>query len=132
MRHDLLARPITTQRMRGSEMKEIKAYIREDKMADVVRGLRRTGAGPITVVRVVPVGSDVEPAFVDISPAAPVAHYAPMLKIELVCEDGAVNRFADTIREQARTGQRGDGIIFISDVQRALHIRSGNQDEAAL
>lgn len=51
-------------------MKEIKAYIREGKMADVVRGLRRTGAGPITVV---PVGSGVEPAFVEISPAA---HYA--------------------------------------------------------
>lgn len=99
-------------------MKEIKAYIREGKMADVVRGLRRGGARGITVVRVVPMGSETEPEFVDISAAAPVAHYAPMLKIEVVCPD------ADA--------EPGDGIIFISDVQHAVHIRSGNRDEHAL
>ena len=70
-------------------MKEIKAYIREDKMADVVRALRRTGAGAITVMRIVPGGSGIESEFVDIPSAAPVVHYPPMLKTELVCEDGA-------------------------------------------
>lgn len=113
-------------------MKEIKAYIREDRMADVVRGLRRRGARAMTAVRVVPMGSDVEPEFVDISSSTPVAHYTPMLKVELVCHDEHASAFAETIRERARTGKPGDGVIFISDVERALHIRNGNKDEAAL
>lgn len=113
-------------------MKEIKAYIREDRMADVVRGLRARGARAITAVRVVPMGSDVEPEFVDISSARPVEHYTPMLKLELVCDDEQASVFAETIRDRARTGKPGDGVIFISDVEHALHIRSGSKDEAAL
>lgn len=113
-------------------MKEIKAYIREDRVADVVRGLRAHGARAITIVRVVPMGSEVEPEFVDISSAAPVEHYTPMLKLELVCDDGQAVPFAGTIRERAYTGKPGDGVIFVSDVQHALHIRTGSKDEAAL
>ena len=113
-------------------MKELKAYIRADKMEDVVRGLRARGARAITVVRVVPMGSEIEPEFVDISSAAPTAHYTPMLKLELVCDDRSADAFAETIRERAQTGHPGDGVIFISDVQRALHIRTGRSNEAAL
>lgn len=113
-------------------MKELKAYIREDKMEDVVSGLRRRGARAITVVRVVPVGTEVQPEFVDISSAAPIAHYTPMLKLEVVCGDDDAGAFADTIRERAHTGKPGDGVIFISDVQHALHIRTGGKDDAAL
>jgi nitrogen regulatory protein P-II 1 len=113
-------------------MKEIKAYIREDRMAHVVRGLRTRGVRAITAVRVVPMGSDVEPEFVDISSAMPIEHYTPMLKLELVCDDEHASAFAETIRERAHTGKSGDGVIFISDVERALHIRSGSKDEAAL
>jgi nitrogen regulatory protein PII len=113
-------------------MKEIKAYIREDKMADVVRGLRRQGASGITVVRVVPMGSETDPEFVDISSAAPVEHYAPMLKVEVVCGDADAERFVETIRSDAYTGAPGDGIIFLSDVRHAVHIRSGTRDERAL
>lgn len=113
-------------------MKEIKAYIREDKMAEVVRALRARGARAMTVVRVVPVGSEIEPEFVDISSAAPTAHYTPMLKLELVCDDGSADALAHTIRDGAQTGHPGDGVIFISDVRQALHIRTGRSDEAAL
>lgn len=113
-------------------MKEIKAYIREDRMANVVRGLRTGGARAITAVRVVPMGSEVEPEFVDISSARPIEHYTPMLKLELVCDDEHASTFADTIRERAHTGKPGDGVIFISAVERALHIRDGSRDEAAL
>lgn len=113
-------------------MKEVKAYIRESKMPDVVRGLRSQGARGITVVRVVPMGSETEPEFVDISAATPVAHYAPMLKVEVVCPDADAERFVETIRTDAYTGIPGDGIISISEVQHAVHIRSGNRDEHAL
>ena len=113
-------------------MKEIKAYIREEKMTDVVRELRSRGARGITIVRVVPMGSETEPTFVDISKATPEAHYAPMLKIEVVCPDADAERFVETIRTGAYTGTPGDGIIFVSDVRHAVHIRSGNRNEHAL
>lgn len=113
-------------------MKELKAYIRQDKMEDVVRGLRARGARALTLVQVKPIGSEVEPEFVDISSAMPIEHYTPMLKLELVCDDDQASAFAETIRERAHTGKPGDGVIFISDIERALHIRTGKTDEAAL
>jgi nitrogen regulatory protein PII len=113
-------------------MKEIKAYIREDKMQEVVRELRARGAQAVTVVRVMPAGTDVEPEFVDISSAAPVAHYSPMLKLELVCNDGQADALVETVRETAHTGRRGDGAIFVSRIEHAVHIRSGRTGEAAL
>lgn len=113
-------------------MKELKAYIREGKMHEVVRGLRTRGAQAMTVVRVIPLGSEVEPEFVDTSSAVPVAHYTPMVKLELVCDERQVEVFADTIRQLAQTGDPGDGVIFVSDVDQALHIRTGRRDQAAL
>ena len=113
-------------------MKEIKAYIRERRSQDVVRALRTAGATAMTVVKTVPMGAEVEPEYVDVSPAVPVEHLAPMLKLELVCDDGFVDRYVDIIRDEARTGERGDGVIFVSTVEDAVRIRSGERGERAL
>lgn len=94
-------------------MKEIKAYIRENRLAPVV-------------------AAEVQPEFVDISKAAPAAHYAPMVKVELVCPARQTGEYARIIQEQARTGERGDGVIFISAVEDAVHIRTGERGHAAL
>lgn len=52
-------------------MKEIKAYVREDMLGAFSRALRTAGARAVTAVRAVPLGSDIDPAFVDISSAVP-------------------------------------------------------------
>lgn len=74
------------------------AYIRESRLDDVVRALRVAGARAVTVVKIVPMGAEVQPEFVDISRAVPVRHFAPMVKLELVCEDEQADKYVDIIR----------------------------------
>lgn len=113
-------------------MKEIKAYIRENRLDDVVRALRVAGARAVTVVKIVPMGAEIEPEYVDVSQAVPVRHFAPMVKLELVCQDRQADEYVDIVRDHAQTGQPGDGVVFVSDVERAVHVRTGKRDEAAL
>ena len=110
-------------------MRELKAYIREARLDPTIRALQQAGAKAVSAVRVVPIGTNVEPAFVDISRSVPVAHYAEMVKVELVCPDEQAFLYADILREQAVTGERGDGVIFVSAVLDAIHIRTGGRGE---
>lgn len=113
-------------------MKEVKAYIRERRLPDVIRALRTAGATAVTVVKTLPVGADVEPEYVDLSQAVPVEHFTPMLKLELVCEDRQVDRYVNIIQDEARTGEPGDGVVFVSAVEDAVRIRSGERGDRAL
>ncbi|MDQ6892748.1 MAG: P-II family nitrogen regulator [Acidobacteriota bacterium] len=113
-------------------MKEIKAYVREERLPSIAQALRTAGAHEITTVRVLPVETEGGPSFVDISLARPIAHFRPMVKLELVCSDAAAGKYVDLIQESARTGQPGDGIIFVSSIEEAVHIRSGNRGDNAL
>lgn len=75
-----------------------------------------------------PIGTDVEPTFVATSRSVPVAHYATMVKVELVCPDEQAFVYADIVREQAVTADRRDG-VFVSAVLDAIHIRNGGRGE---
>jgi len=96
------------------------------------RWLRAAGATALTVVKTVPVGADVEPEYVDLSRAVPVEHFTPMLKLELVCDDRQAEHYIGIIRDEARTGARGDGVVFVSAVEDAVRIRSGERGDTAL
>jgi nitrogen regulatory protein PII len=54
------------------------------------------------------------------------------LKLEIVCADRAVPALVRTIAEAARTGNVGDGKIFVSPIEQAMRIRTGDTDERAL
>ena len=58
--------------------------------------------------------------------------YLTKVKIELVVKDDEVDAILERIVDAARTGQVGDGKIFVSPVTRAVRIRTGEADEAAL
>lgn len=58
--------------------------------------------------------------------------YLTKVKIELVVKDDDVEPVIERIVDAARTGQVGDGKIFVSPVSRAIRIRTGDADEAAL
>ena len=113
-------------------MKEIKTYVREEKLEAVIRALRAAGARAVTAVRVVPLGSEVDAAFIDISSARPITQYPPMVTLELVCPDADAATYVQVISSGALTGHRGDGAIFVSAVEEAVHIRTGTRGEAAL
>lgn len=113
-------------------MTEIKAYVRETKVDLVVRALEANGVKRLTAVRTMPMWTDVEPEFVDISTAQPTAHYAPVVKLELVCRDQDAKRYAAIIVDSARTGERGDGMVFLSTIDDAVQIRTGEIGDAVL
>ena len=58
--------------------------------------------------------------------------YLTKVKIELVVKDDEVDAILERIVDAARTGQVGDGKIFVSPVTRAVRIRTGETDDAAL
>jgi len=55
-----------------------------------------------------------------------------MVKLELVCPDADAVTYVQVISSGALTGHRGDGAIFVSAVEEAVHIRTGTRGEAAL
>ncbi len=58
--------------------------------------------------------------------------FVPKVKIEIVTDDEHVASALQSITESARTGEIGDGKIFVSDVGNAIRIRTGESDSAAL
>jgi len=58
--------------------------------------------------------------------------FLPKVKIEVVIEDGLVERTVDAIRKAAGTGKIGDGKIFVTAVEQAVRIRTGESGADAL
>ena len=112
-------------------MKEIKAYVRCTKAEEVVHALEDAGAPGLTVIKVLGFGGASVP-----EEARWSLEYAEktctVVKIELVCSDEDTERYVDVIKDKARTGHSGDGMIFVSDIVGAIKIRSGEEDEEAL
>jgi len=104
-------------------MKEIKAYIRTAHLEQTVAALKGQGAPGITVVTVHPVGYGFDSRFT-LSEVEVTRRYYDVTKIELVCDDEDVERFVETILEQAHTGSSGDGLLFISAVDEVVKIRT--------
>jgi nitrogen regulatory protein P-II 2 len=59
-------------------------------------------------------------------------HFLPKMKIEIVIPDDREDQVVDVIANSAKTGQIGDGKIFVTEVTRALRIRTGEADNNAL
>jgi nitrogen regulatory protein P-II 1 len=58
--------------------------------------------------------------------------FLPKVKLEIVVKKENVERCVNTILETAQTGKIGDGKIFITDVERVIRIRTGEEDEDAI
>ena len=61
-----------------------------------------------------------------------VVDFLPKVKIEIVLADEAVDRAVDAIRNAAQTGRIGDGKIFVSNVEGAIRIRTGESGADAI
>jgi nitrogen regulatory protein PII len=115
-------------------MKEIKAYIRRVHVNNVVEALRKAGAPGITIVEVHPVGYGYEPKYF-MPPFGEVFKTSgplEIVKLEVVCADSDVEQFVQVVQEGGHTGAKGDGIIFVSEVSRAIRIRDGASGEEVL
>lgn len=117
--------------MMGGDMKEIKAYIRVAKAEDVIHALEKAGVPGLAAIEVKAIGAAVEPERAKFS-IEYAERISPITKIELVCKDEDVVRLVNIIREKAYTGHKGDGVIFVSDIEYAIKIRTGERGDGAL
>lgn len=58
--------------------------------------------------------------------------FIPESKLEILCLDNAVNEIVKIIQDTARTGEKGDGVVYVYKINKLVKIRNGDTDEKAL
>ena len=112
-------------------MKLITAVIKPFKLDEVREALTALGVMGLTVTEVKGYGR--QKGHTEIYRGAEYAvSFLPKIKIEVAVSDELVDRVIETITAAARTGQIGDGKIFVSSIEKAVRIRTGETDADAL
>ncbi len=113
-------------------MKEIKAYIKPHKLSDVTLALHQLKG--LTGMSVIDVrgfghtrGTEAHHRTID-----DLEDYVPHVKIEIICQDGLVENIISTIEKAAHTGLHGDGKIYVSEVDDAIRISTGERGDKAV
>lgn len=112
-------------------MKKIEVICRKECIADVAAELRKARISRMTASHVHALGSGVDPEDYRMSLEEEAA-YTEKTRLEMVCSDTDVEHVIDIVRQHAQTGHRGDGVIFVSDVERAIKIQTGDENTLAL
>lgn len=112
-------------------MKKIEAIIKPFKLDDVREALAEVGITGMTVSEVKGFGR--QKGHTELYRGAEyMVDFLPKVKLEIVVTDEMMERCVDTIIETAQTGKIGDGKIFITEVERVIRIRTGEEDEDAI
>ena len=112
-------------------MKLVIAIIKPFKLDEVRDALNVIGVHGMTVTEVKGFGR--QKGHTEIYRGAEYAvNFLPKLKVEVGIEDGLEERVVTAIGNAAKTGQIGDGKIFVYDLDRAVRIRTGETDNDAL
>lgn len=115
----------------GSTVKKVEAVIRHFKLENVKNALNERGIKGMTVTEVRGFGR--QRGHTETYRGAEYAvDFIPKVKVEVVVSNEDVRAVVDTIVNTARTGQVGDGKIFISDLIDVVRIRTGETAEAAI
>jgi nitrogen regulatory protein P-II 1 len=61
-----------------------------------------------------------------------MVHFAPYIKIEIICQDEAVDKIVGIIQRYAHEGLKGDGKILVSSIEQAVRISTGDKGDTAL
>ena len=112
-------------------MKKIEAIIKPFKLDDVREALSDIGVTGMTVSEVKGFGS--QKGHSELYRGAEyVVDFLPKVKMEIVLADDQVDACIEAITKAAHTGRIGDGKIFVSPLERAIRIRTGEDGEAAI
>jgi nitrogen regulatory protein P-II 1 len=108
----------------GCSVKKIEAIIKPFKLDEVKEALQEVGLQGITVTEAKGFGRQKGHAEL-YRGAEYIVDFLPKVKIEIVIGDDLVERAIDAIRRAAQTGRIGDGKIFVSKIEEAIRIRTG-------
>ena len=112
-------------------MKKIEAIIRPFKLEDVKEALSALGVDGMTVSEVKGFGR--QKGHTEIYRGSEyTSNFLPKIRVEIVLPDNQVSQAVKVIVESARTGKIGDGKIFVSTIDDAIRIRTGEVDESAV
>src|SRR5471030_353215 len=122
---------LSAQLSKGRAMKRITAVIKPFKLDEVREALAGAGLTGLTVTEVKGFGR--QKGHTELYRGAEyVVDFLPKVKIEVVVADSQTDQVIDAIIGAARTGKIGDGKIFVTEVERVIRIRTGEEDEAAV
>ena len=112
-------------------MKKIEAIIKPFKLDEVKEALQEAGIQGLSVIEVKGFGR--QKGHTELYRGAEyVVDFLPKVKIEIVMPDAMVAKAVEAIRNAAQTGRIGDGKIFVSPVEDAIRIRTGESGNDAI
>ena len=112
-------------------MKKIEAIIRPERLQEVQDSLDALGVSGLTVTDVVGCGRQKGYTEQYRGTSANIS-LLPKIKVESVVPDGVAEQAIEAIVSGAHTGEIGDGRVFVSDVEQAIRIRTGESGEATV
>lgn len=112
-------------------MKKIEAVVRHFKLEDVKSAITESGVQGMTVTEVRGFGRQ-KGHKETYRGAEYIVDFMPKVKIEVVVADDAEATVLEAIVNSARTGQVGDGKIFVTNIESVTRIRTGEVDESAI
>ena len=120
-----------SEKNEGLTMKLVVAIIKPFKLDEVRQALTAIGVHGMTVTEVKGYGR--QKGHTEIYRGAEyVVNFLPKLRIEIAVSSDLADKAVDVIQSSARTGQIGDGKIFVTPIDHALRIRTGETDSDAL
>ena len=112
-------------------MKQITAIVKPFKLEEVREALAEVGVTGLTVTEVKGFGR--QKGHTELYRGAEYrVEFLPKVKVEILIDDAKVSAVVDAVVEAARTGRIGDGKIFVSPVDEAVRIRTGERGSNAI
>lgn len=112
-------------------MKRIAAVVRPEKLEPLREALFQAKISGMTIYQVHGCGN--QHGWKEYFRGSEVfLNMIPKVKFEIIVEDSRVDEIVDVIVDVARTGEVGDGKIFISSIDSVVRVRTGEKDEAAV
>lgn len=112
-------------------MKKIEAIIKPFKLDDTIEALSQIGIEGVSVTEIKGFGR--QKGRTEIYKGAEyVVDFLPKVKLEIVVGDSLAEPTVEVIRQAAHTGKIGDGKIFVTTVEKAVRIRTGELNEDAV
>ena len=112
-------------------MKKIEAIIKPFKLDEVKDSLQEAGVEGITVTEAKGFGR--QKGHTELYRGAEyVVDFLPKLKLEVIVADSILEQAVEAIKKSAHTGRIGDGKIFVTNIEQATRIRTGETGDAAI